>query len=255
MAVIAHDSKTSAKTGVSLLRLNLADADHMSGLEGLTAVSREGPREKLERLGLVAMSDLELLAILLGHGAAGLPAHRLAGALLDQASGLHGLTRMTRDEFCRMPGIGIAQASRVLAGIELGRRTLTRRSAERPQFLLPRDSAAFLLPRYGAYPVERFGVLLLDTKHRLLRAHVVSEGTLDASLAHPREVFRAAVGAGAACVIAFHNHPSGDPSPSPDDQTLTQRLARAGTVVGVPLVDHLVLADGAYWSFRENGMI
>ena len=98
-------------------------------------------------------------------------------------------------------------------------------------------------------------VLLLDTKHRLLRAHIVSEGTLDTSLAHPREVFRAAVGGGAACVIVFHNHPSGDPAPSPDDHTLTQRLAKAGTVVGVPLVDHLVLADGAYWSFRENGMI
>ena len=220
-----------------------------------SAPSREGPREKLDRLGLAALSDAELLALVLGHGTAGVPARRLAAALLELASGLHGLTRMTRDEVCRLPGIGTAQASRVLAGIELGRRTLTRDSAERPRFLLPSDTAEYLLPRYGAYPVERFGVLLLDTKHRLLRTRIVSEGTLDSSLAHPREVFRAAVGAGAACLIVFHNHPSGDPHPSPDDHALTHRLARAGMVVGVPLVDHLVLADGAYWSFRENGMI
>jgi DNA repair protein RadC len=201
------------------------------------------------------MSDAELLAMVLGHGAVGLSAQRLAQTLLDRASGLHGLTRMTRDELCRMPGIGTAQASRVLAGIELGRRTLTRRPETRPQFLTPKDSAVHLLPRYGAYPVERFGVLLLDTKHRLLRDHIISEGGLDTSLANPREVFRAAVGSGAACVIVFHNHPSGDPSPSPDDHSLTQRLAKAGSLIGVPLVDHLVLADGAYWSFRENGLI
>jgi DNA repair protein RadC len=215
----------------------------------------ERPREKLERLGLVAMSDAELLAMVLGHGAVGFPAPSLAAALLDHAAGLHGLTRMTRDELCRLPGIGTAQASRVLAGIELGRRTLTRRSPDRPQFLVPRDSAAHLLPRYGSHPVERFGVVLLDTKYRLLRAHIISEGTLDTSLAHPREVFRAAIGGGAAGVIVFHNHPSGDPSPSTEDQLLTQRLVKAGAIVGVPLVDHLVLADSAYWSFREHGMI
>jgi len=204
---------------------------------------------------MMAMSDVELLAIVLGHGAAGLSAHRLAGTLLEQAPGLHGLTRMSRDELCRLPGIGAAQAARVLAGIELGRRTLTRRAAARPQFLTAREAAEHLLPRYGAHPVERFGVLLLDTKHRLLRDHVISEGSLDTSLAHPREVFRAAIASGAACVIAFHNHPSGDPSPSRDDHTLTVRLAKVGALVGVPLMDHLVLADGAYWSFREHGMI
>ncbi len=204
---------------------------------------------------MVAMSDVELLAIVLGHGAAGRSAHRLAVALLEQAPGLHGLTRMSRDELCRLPGIGTAQAARVLAGIELGRRTLTRRAAFRPQFLTARDSAEHLLPRYGAHPVERFGVLLLDTKQRLLRDHVISEGSLDTSLAHPREVFRAAIAAGAAGVIVFHNHPSGDPSPSRDDHTLTIRLAKVGALIGVPLMDHLVLADGAYWSFREHGMI
>jgi DNA repair protein RadC len=103
--------------------------------------------------------------------------------------------------------------------------------------------------------VERFGALLVDTKHRLLRTYIISEGSLDASLAHPREVFRAAVAGGAAGVIVFHNHPSGDPTPSPEDHQLTHRLAKAGTIIGVLLVDHVVLADGVYWSFKEHGMI
>lgn len=219
---------------------------------------REGPREELGRLGLVAlggMSDIELLAMLLGHGSARGSAHHLAHALLGHAAGLHGMTRMTRDEMCQTPGIGPAQASRVLAGLELGRRTLTRPSDERLVMTAPAMAAAHLLPRYGAHPVERFGVVLLDTKQRLMRTCLISEGTLDTSLAHPREVFRAAVGGGAACVIVFHNHPSGDPEPSRDDYALTLRLARAGIVVGVPLVDHLVLADGAYWSFKEHRLV
>jgi DNA repair protein RadC len=216
---------------------------------------RERPRERLERLGLAAMSDVELLAMVLGHGAARRSAHQLAHTLLDAASGPHGLMRMTRDEFCRLPGIGAAQASRVLAGIELGRRTLTRRASERPQFRLAKDAAMYLLPLYGAHPVERFGALLVDVKHRLLRGLIISEGSLDSSLAHPREVYRAAVASGAAGVIVFHNHPSGDPTPSADDHALTHRLAKAGTIIGVQLVDHVVLADGVYWSFREHGMI
>ncbi len=220
-----------------------------------TSSGRDGPRERLARLGLAAMSDVELLAMVLGHGAARRSAQQLAHTLLDAASGPHGLMRMTRDEFCRLPGIGAAQASRVLAGIELGRRTLTRRSAERPQFRTAKETAVHLLPRYGAHPVERFGALLVDTKHRLLRAHIISEGSLDSSIAHPREVFRAAVAGGAAGVIVFHNHPSGDPTPSPNDHQLTQRLAKAGAIIGVVLVDHIVLADGGYWSFREHGMI
>jgi len=215
----------------------------------------EGPREKFERLGLAAMADVELLAMVLGHGGARRPARQLAQALLDSATGVHGLLRMTRDELCRTPGIGTAQASRVLAGLELGRRTLTRRATVRPQFTSARESALHLLPRYGTHPVERFGVLLLDTKCRLLRVHIVSEGSLDSSLAHPREVFRAAVSGGAAAVIAFHNHPSGDPTPSRADHQLTERLVRAGHLIGVPVVDHVVLADTGYWSYREHGVI
>jgi DNA repair protein RadC len=204
----------------------------------------------LERAGLVGMSDQELLAIVLGHGTAQASAMALAGALLAQASGVHRLTRMTRDEICQTRGMGHAQAARVQAAIELGRRTLSQQPSARPQFTSPEEIAAYLLPRFGAFPVERFGIVLLDTKHRLLRTHIHSVGALDASMAHPRDVFRVAVSGGASGVVLFHNHPSGDPEPSREDHHLTHRLTQAGHIVGVPVVDHLILADTEYFSFR-----
>lgn len=201
------------------------------------------------------MSDRELLAIVLGHGTAGHGAMALAGALLAHASGVHGLTKMTRDEIRRTRGIGDAQAARVQAALELGRRTLARQPVERPRFINPAESADYLLPRFGAFPVERFGLVLLDTKHRLLRTHIHSVGALDASMAHPRDIFRLAVGGGASGVVLFHNHPSGDPEPSPEDIKLTHRLAQAGQIVGVPVVDHVILADTQYFSFRAERLI
>jgi DNA repair protein RadC len=213
---------------------------------------QDRPREKLERNGAAALGDNELLALVIGHGAAGRSALALAGQILALAGGAHGLTRLHRDQLARLPGIGPAQASRVQAAIELGRRTLQTSARTRLQFLRPRDIAVYLLPQYGAHPVERFGVMLLDTRYRLLSTRILSVGSLDASIAHPREIFREALLAGAAAVVAFHNHPSGDPTPSKDDVALTERLRDAGDVVGVELVDHLVLADVEYCSLRES---
>jgi DNA repair protein RadC len=209
------------------------------------------PREKLARSGVGALGDNELLAVLIGHGGAGASALAVANRVLALAGGTHGLTRLHRDQFARVPGIGPAQAGRIQAAIELGRRTLLTVAAKRPRFLHPRDIAAYLLPQFGAFPVERFGVMLLDTRYRLLSTRLVSVGSLDASVAHPREVFREALLAGAAALVAFHNHPSGDPTPSAEDVALTARLRAAGEVVGVELVDHLVLADVEYCSLRE----
>jgi DNA repair protein RadC len=210
------------------------------------------PREKLERSGAGALGDNELLAILIGHGSAGVSALALANQILVLSGGVHGLTRLHRNQLARVPGIGPAQASRVQAAIELGRRTLLTAAPARPQFLRPRDIAAYLLPQYGSHPVERFGVMLLDTRHRLLSTRLISVGSIDASLANPREVFREALLASAAAVVAFHNHPSGDPTPSADDLLLTERLRTAGAVVGVELLDHLILADVEYCSVRES---
>ena len=118
-----------------------------------------------------------------------------------------------------------------------------------------RDIALFLLPQFGAAPVERFGIMLLDTRHRLIRTRLLSLGTLDASLVSPREVFREALLTGAAAIVAFHNHPSGDPTPSEEDIALTRRLARAGSLIGIDLVDHMILADMKYCSMKESGTL
>ena len=147
------------------------------------------------------------------------------------------------------------RAAMVVAGVELGRRTLTRPRPDRKRLATPREVAEFLLPHYGASPVERFGIVSLSTKHRVLRTEIVSTGTLDASLVHPREVFRMAAMHRAAAIVLFHNHPSGDPTPSVDDVALTQRLQQAGALMGIEVLDHMVLADTRYCSFKEMGRL
>jgi DNA repair protein RadC len=216
-----------------------------------TVAPHDRPREKLERLGAGALGDNELLAIVLGHGRAHLSALDLANAVLARG-GLRSLLRRTHEELRQVPGIGAARAAQVLAAIELGRRTLTRLEEERPRLGSPRSVAEYLLPQFGNRAVEQFGVLLLDTKHRVIRASVLSVGTLDASIVHPREVFREAAAAGAAALVLFHNHPSGDPEPSDDDCRLTERLVAAGVLMGIDVLDHVILADAKYFSFREH---
>src|SRR4051812_15564491 len=212
------------------------------------------PREKLERAGATNLGDNELLALLIGHGTARASALAAANRLLS-VCGVHGLTRMHLREISEVPGIGSVVAARIAAGVELGRRTLTVSPAARPRLLTARDAAEILLPQFGAFPVERFGVLLLDARHRLLRARLLSSGSRDASLVHPREVFREAVVAAASAVIAFHNHPSGDATPSAEDVALTRRLVAAGSLMGIDLIDHMILADNHYCSMREMGRL
>jgi len=143
----------------------------------------------------------------------------------------------------------------VIAAIELGRRTLARPPSDRIYLRSPRAAADYLLPTFGARLVEQFGIVLLDTKHRVLGTTVVTSGTLNSTVVQPRDVFRAAMLGAAAAVVAFHNHPSGDPSPSQEDVELTRRLAAAGMLMGIDLVDHLVLGDTRYFSFRETGRL
>jgi DNA repair protein RadC len=213
---------------------------------------QDRPREKLARSGVTALGDNELVAVVLGHGTARVNAIDAADAMLAQGGGIHGLARAHLARLAAVPGIGLAQACRVQAAIELGRRTLSTAEPERPQFLTAEDFGRYLLPLYGAHAVERFGVMLLDTRHRLMAARVLSTGTIDSSLGHPREVFREALVSGASVVVAFHNHPSGDPTPSDDDVRLTMRLARAGEIVGVPLLDHLILGGTRFCSLLRG---
>jgi DNA repair protein RadC len=211
------------------------------------------PRGKLERAGAGTLGDNELVAVLIAHGTAGSRALEIANRLLGGAGGVHALVRMTSDELTGVGRIDRGQAARLEAAIELGRRTLRTPPGRRPQLLHARAIAAVLAPDYGAYPVERFGVALLDARHRLIRTRLVTVGALDASVVYPRDVFRVAAVGGAAAIVAFHNHPSGDVTPSADDLVLTTRLARAGDLMGIPLLDHLILADTNYCSLREAG--
>jgi DNA repair protein RadC len=213
------------------------------------------PREKLERLGPSALGDNELLALVIGSGSRTRDVLELSNLVLEQCGGLHGLTRAAAADLRRIPGVGGARAAQVLAAVELGRRTLVRTPAERPQLNTPRQLASYLLPQHGSRPVEQFGIVLLDTKHRLLQIKLISTGSLDSTMAHPREVFRDAIAGRAAAIVLFHNHPSGDPSPSADDVALTRQLVYAGHVVGIDVLDHLILADQRYYSFMEAGQI
>jgi DNA repair protein RadC len=222
-------------------------------MRGLSLDDR--PREKLARHGVAALGDNELVAVVLGSGCRRTNALAIANELLAARGGLHGLVRSTCDDLTRVAGIGRARAAQVLAALELGRRTLAHAPSARIQLRTPRDAATYLLPPFGSRPVEQFGLVLLDTKHRVLRTTVLAIGSLNATVVQPREVFREAAVGGAAAVVVFHNHPSGDPTPSPDDIELTQRLAAAGVVMGIDVVDHIILGDVRYWSFKEMGQL
>ena len=211
------------------------------------------PREKLERVGASGLGDNELLAIVLGCGSSRADALTVANQVLDAVGGLRGLARARGGDLRRVKGVGHVRAAQVVAAVELGRRTLAVAALERPRFNSPPALAAYLLPLYGTRTVEHFGIVMLDTKHRMIRTAVLSVGSLDTTVVHPREVFREAAAASAAAIVLFHNHPSGDPTPSRDDLSLTARLIEAGTVMGIAVVDHVILAESRYFSLAEAG--
>jgi DNA repair protein RadC len=213
------------------------------------------PREKLLRNGPAALGDNELVAVIVGSGTRGSDVLDLANELLRRHGGVHGLARSTVDDLARLAGIGRARAAQLLAALELGRRTLTHGPGARVQLRSPRDAAAYLLPTFGARAVEQFGIVLLDSKHRVLRTTIVTSGTLNSTIVQPRDVFREAMLGAAASIVAFHNHPSGDPTPSPEDVELTRRLRAAGLLMGIEVVDHVVLGDARYCSLKEMGQL
>jgi DNA repair protein RadC len=211
------------------------------------------PRERLARHGAGALSNRELLALIVGSGSARASALDVSEHLL--ADGLRTLAGRTLPELEGKAGVGRARATRILAALELGARLASEGRVAQPTFRTPADAARYLLPRYGARPVETFGLLALDVRHRLKRETVISVGCLTASLVHPREVFQEAVVSRAAALVLFHNHPSGDPEPSAEDASLTRRLAAAGSLMGIEILDHLVLGAGRYVSLKDRGVL
>jgi DNA repair protein RadC len=225
--------------------------DSAGRLRFLTPADR--PREKLLELGVESLGVNELVAVVLGSGTRSRSVLELANQVLDRTGGLEGLSRSSAAALARVPGLKDARVAKILAAFELGRRAASPPLSPRPQFRLPGDAARFLLPRFGTRPLEAFGILVLDTRNRLKQLQIVSTGSLSGSLVHPREVFREATMLQGASIIAFHNHPSGDPEPSREDRELTLRLARAGQILGIELLDHVIVASGRYWSFKERG--
>jgi len=210
------------------------------------------PREKLARVGAEALGDNELVALVLGSGTRHRGALMVAQDVIAAAGGVPGLVRLGLEELDSVPGVGASRAARLLAAVELGRRTLFGDGGVRPQMLSAADLVGYLLPRYGGGAVERFGVVLLDQKQRVIRSLILSSGTADANISHPRDVFRAAVLASATGVAVFHNHPSGDPRPSTADRLITRRLVEAGEAIGIQVMDHIILGGKKYFSFKEE---
>jgi DNA repair protein RadC len=213
------------------------------------------PREKLARVGAAALGDGELVAIVLGSGTRSRGALVVARDVMHVAGDAQGLVRIGLDGLRQVPGVGQSRAARLLAAVELGRRTLFGDRGDRPQMLSTKDVVEYLAPRYAGFGVERFGVMLLDQKQRVIRSEIVSIGTVEANITTPRDVFRVAMLASASHVVLFHNHPSGDPSPSPADRAMTRRMMATGELIGIDVMDHIILGGSAFFSFRQEGLV
>jgi DNA repair protein RadC len=203
--------------------------------------------------GAEALSHTELLAILLRTGTKRESAVHLAGKILKECGNLRNLLDMSMSELTAIKGIGPAKAVQLRAGIELGRRIVRSGNGEVVTVRKPQDAANYVMEELRYLKKEHFICLFLNTKNHIIARETLSIGTLNASLVHPREVFRAAVKAGSASIICVHNHPSGDPMPSPEDIALTKRLVEAGELMGIEVLDHLVIGDGRFISLKEHG--
>lgn len=213
----------------------------------------ERPREKLLKYGAGRLSDAELLAILLGTGRKGESVLSVARKLLKSAP-LEKLTSLTPDEFRAISGIGSAKACELLASIELGKRLFQNKKVTISQLLKPQD-VFDSLKDIRESKKEHFVVFFLDSRNQQIYREIISVGTINASLVHPREVFEPAVKHLAVQVILAHNHPSGDLSPSEEDLTVNKRLSEAGKLLGIEVLDHIIVTKGSFSSFKENGLL
>lgn len=203
--------------------------------------------------GAEALSHAELLAILLRTGTYQESAVHVAQRLLRESGGLRSLTDMSLEQMTSIKGIGSAKALQIRAGIELGRRMARSGMNETVTIRSPQDAAALLMEDLRYLQKEHFVCLFLNTKNHVIGQETLSMGSLNASIVHPREVFRSAIKRSSASIVCAHNHPSGDPTPSPEDIALTRRLAEAGEIVGIEVLDHLVIGDRRFVSLKELG--
>jgi DNA repair protein RadC len=215
----------------------------------------ERPRERMERYGPEALSNSELLAIVLRVGSRGESAVRLGERLLSEFEGLAGIARARIPQLSALPGMGLAKAAQVKAAFELGKRLATSVEEARAVVRGAADVVALVREELRLREQECLAAVFLDARNQVLRMRILTVGTLTGSPAHPREVFKEALAQGCASVILCHTHPSGDPTPSRDDVALTGRMVKAGEVMGIPVLDHIIIGGGRYVSLKEAGQM
>ncbi|HTK81534.1 MAG TPA: DNA repair protein RadC [Bacteroidota bacterium] len=217
--------------------------------------TNERPREKLVNHGSGALSDAELLAIILRTGAGRATAVDLAKVLLSEFESLQRLASCSFQDFKDFHGLGQAKTAAIISAFELGRRAASLHRLGKFQIRTPEDVVKKFQPLMRDLQQEKFNVLLLDSANNLIRGVEITSGILNSSLVHPREVFKPAIKEPAASVILLHNHPSGNPEPSTEDIQVTRQIAEAGKIIGIPVHDHIIITASSYTSFAERGLL
>lgn len=213
------------------------------------------PRERLIANGAASLSNTELLAILLRTGTKNASAMDLAERLFVEFKDLAGLLQASIEELAAVRGVGQVKAVQIKAALELSRRLMLLPTAERPIVQSPDDAAGVVMEEMRHLDREHFRAILLNTKNQVLAVETISVGTLNSSMVHPRELFKIAVKKSAAHVIVAHNHPSGDPTPSREDITITKRIIEGGKILGISVLDHLIIGDNKFVSLKAEGLI
>lgn len=214
----------------------------------------ERPRERLARLGAGSLSVAELLGILLRMGIPGENAVQVGQRLFKDLNGLRGLQKASFDDLCNQNGIGPAKAAQIKAAIELGYRLAIEAPEDRPAIHSPTDAANLVMYEMAALDQEEMWVLMMDTRNRVINKHKLYKGSTTSSQIRVGEMFRPAIRIGSTSIIAVHNHPSGDPTPSPDDVAVTRALVSAGKLLDIEVLDHLVIGLGRFVSMKERGL-
>lgn len=215
----------------------------------------ERPRERMKRLGAESLTNAELLAILLRSGTREETALQLAEKILAKVAGLRNLPDLTIEELQEIKGIGLAKAVQIKASLELGKRIATTLRDFHISITTPQDVAELCMEDMRYYDKEHFKIILLNTKNQVISTELISIGSLNASIVHPREIFTLPIRKSAAAIILVHNHPSGDPTPSNEDLKVTRRLCEAGRILGIEVIDHIIIGEGRFFSFREKGIL
>lgn len=217
--------------------------------------SDERPRERLVKYGAEALSNAELLAIILRVGTQEYSAIGLAEHMLGRFNGIRGIASASVEELSSIKGLGTAKSAQIKAMVELGKRLAATALDSRSAIRNPQDAVDCVMPFLRDEPQENFMAIFLNTKNEILKTRIITTGTLDSSLITPRELFREAMSMNSAAVIVAHNHPSGDPTPSREDIAITKRLCQAGEMVGIEVLDHLIIGDGRSLSLKERGLM